>query len=298
MEEQALYNYSGVTLEIGGVPTRALGIVGTPSLLHLLRARPAHGRLFVDSEATPGNDQSIILSDRLFRELYNGDPAAVGRTLRVSGRELTIVGGATSRLHLLAALTFASGHHWRYRAAALGRGSSQQRMAQHRTLEAWSDDRSGARPVESTRCREPGAHESEAETDPHQHWFLFLQSKPLANIVVRDVQGPLSMLWGASIVVLVIGLGNLGNLAFARSRTRLGELGTRLAIGAARFDVMRQQLVEGLLIGGAGAWRLRSPLASASSPTLRRRELVTNCGESRSISRLWASRSPSASLPG
>jgi hypothetical protein len=92
MEEQALYNYSGVTLEIAGVPTRVLGIVGTPSLLRLLRARPAHGRLFVDSEATPGNDRSIILSDRLFRELYNGDPAAVGRTLRVSGRELTIVG--------------------------------------------------------------------------------------------------------------------------------------------------------------------------------------------------------------
>src|SRR5678809_53750 len=71
MEEQALYNYSGMTIEIGGVPTRAIGIVGTPSLLHLLRARPAHGRLFVDSEATPGNDQSIILSDRLFREMYN-----------------------------------------------------------------------------------------------------------------------------------------------------------------------------------------------------------------------------------
>src|SRR4030095_145147 len=125
-------------------------------------------------------------------------------------------------------------------------------MAQHRTLEAWSDDRSSARPVENARCREPGAHESELKPILINTGF-YSSVEPLANIVVRDVQGPLSMLWGASIVVLVIGLGNLGNLAFARSRTRLGELGTRLAIGAARLDVMRQQLVEGLLIGCAGA---------------------------------------------
>ena len=112
MEEQALYNYSGMTIEIGGVPTRALGIVGTPSLLRLLRARPAHGRLFVDSEATPGNDQSIILSDRLFREKFNGDPAAVGRTLRHQGASSRSSACCLATSPLVA-LTFASGHHWR-----------------------------------------------------------------------------------------------------------------------------------------------------------------------------------------
>ena len=72
----------------------------------------------------------------------------------------------------------------------------------------------------------------------------------------------------------MIGLGNLANLALARSRTRLSELGTRLALGAGRFDVVRQQLVEGLLIGVSaaaaglvlGAWMLSA---------LRMRELVT-----------------------
>jgi predicted permease len=104
---------------------------------------------------------------------------------------------------------------------------------------------------------------------------FYTSVEPLADMVVRDVQGPLSMLWAASIVVLVIGLGNLGNLAFARSRTRLSELGTRLAIGAGRFDVIRQQLVEGLLIGGLGAGAALAVGASILV-TLRRRELVTN----------------------
>ena len=62
----------------------------------------------------------------------------------------------------------------------------------------------------------------------------------------------------------MIGVGNLGNIALARSRARLSELGTRLAIGASRLDVVRQLLVEGFLIafGGAtgglalGAWIL------------------------------------------
>ena len=66
------------------------------------------------------------------------------------------------------------------------------------------------------------------------------------------MRGPLSLLWGAAFAVLVIGIGNLATIALARSRARLNELGTRLALGASRFDIVRQMLVEGLLIAAAG----------------------------------------------
>jgi predicted permease len=274
MEEQALYNYSGVTLEIAGVPTRTLGIVGTPSLLRLLRARPAHGRLFVDSEATPGNDQSIILSDRLFRELYNGDPAAVGRTMRVSGRELTIVGV------LPRDFTFGGPDVRFWTPLAL---TEQQRSDDARHSNGWSSIgrlKPGAT-IEQVRTQLKALDALNLErTTPKLKPILintgfFTSVEPLADVVVRDLQGPLSMLWAASIVVLVIGLGNLGNLAFARSRTRLSELGTRLAIGAGRFDVIRQQLVEGVIIGGVGAGAALAVGVGILS-ALRRRALVTN----------------------
>ena len=274
MEEQALYNYSGVTLEIAGVPTRALGIVGTPSLLRLLRARPAHGRLFVDSEATPGNDQSIILSDRLFRELYNGDPAAVGRTLRVSERERTIVGV------LPRDFTFGGPDVRFWTPLAL---TERQRSDEARHSNGWTSIgrlKPGAT-IDQVRAQLKAVDAMNLErTTPKIKPILintgfYTSVEPLADVVVRDVRGPLSMLWAASIVVLVIGLGNLGNLAFARSRTRLSELGTRLAIGAGRFDVIRQQLVEGVLIGGLGAGAALAVGVSILS-TLRRRELVTN----------------------
>ena len=274
MEEQALYNYFGMTLDIAGVPTRAIGITGTPSLLRLLRVRPAHGRLFVDTEATPGRDQSVILSDRLFRELYNSDPAAVGRTLRVSGREHTIVGV------LPRDFTFGGPDVHVWTPLAL---TERQRSDDARHSNGWTSIgrlKPGAT-IDQVRAQLKAVDAINLErTTPKLKPILintgfYTSVEPLANVVVREVQGPLSMLWGASIVVLVIGLGNLGNLAFARSRTRLGELGTRLAIGAGRFDVIRQQLVEGLLIGGAGAGAALAVGVSILS-TLRRRELVTN----------------------
>ena len=88
--------------------------------------------------------------------------------------------------------------------------------------------------------------------------------EPLRDAFVRDLQRPLSLLWGAAFAILIIGVGNLANIAMARSRGRLHELGTRLAIGAEWSDVFRQMLVESLLIatGGAagglalGAWML------------------------------------------
>ena len=91
-EEQALYNFSGATVEAGGVPTRMRGMVATPSLFRLLRVSPAQGRIFTDDEGEPGNDTRVILTDGLWRELFGADPAVIGRTLRMSGREFTIVG--------------------------------------------------------------------------------------------------------------------------------------------------------------------------------------------------------------
>jgi predicted permease len=274
MEEQALYNYSGMTIEIGGVPTRALGIVATPSLLHLLRARPAHGRLFIDSEATPGNDQRIILSDRLFREMYNSDPSAVGRTLRLSGREFAIVGV------LPRDFTFGGPDIRFWTPLAL---TERQRSDDARHSDGWLSVgrlKPGAT-IDQVRAQLKALDALNLErTSPKLKPVLintgfYSSVEPLANIVVRDVKSPLSMLWGASIVVLVIGLANLGNLAFARSRTRLGELGTRLAIGAGRFDVIRQHLVEGLLIGGAGAG-VALAVGVGILSMLRQRELITN----------------------
>jgi putative ABC transport system permease protein len=88
---------------------------------------------------------------------------------------------------------------------------------------------------------------------------------PLQEALTRNVRRILYLLWGGAGFVLLIGAFNIANLALARSSVRARELATRLALGARRFQVTRQLIIEGLVtavIGGAaaaavGSWMLQ-----------------------------------------
>jgi predicted permease len=265
-QEQAFYNFYGGTIETGGMATLMRGMVATPSLFRLLRVNPAHGRIFTDDEGTPGNEARIILTDGLWHELFGADPAVIGRTLRLTGRELTIVGilprdfsfgDPDARFWIPLALT------------------ARQRSDDARHGNGWFSIgrlKPGAT-IEQARDQLKALDTLNLERMPPQLKRIVINTgfytgvEPLQDVLVRDVRGPLYLLWGAALAVLAIGVGNLGNIALARSRARLNELGIRLAIGAGRFDVVRQLLVEGFLIavsgaaGGLalGAWVLSAP---------------------------------------
>jgi predicted permease len=249
LEDQAMYNFSDGTIESAGIPTRVRGIVGTPSLLRLLRARPAYGRLFIETEGIIGNDQKILLADGLWRELYGSDPAVVGQSLRLSGRDLTIVGvlepsfsfgGPDVRFYIPFAFT------------------DRQRSDEARHTNGWYSIgrlRSGAT-IEQARAQLSALDAANLDRPPAMKPLLqnagyFTSIEPLQDVVVRDVRGPLRLLWGAALVVLVIGMTNVAGLVIARSRTRLSELGTRLALGASRTDLLRQLVVEGMIVAWA-----------------------------------------------
>ena len=270
LDEQALYNYTGETIDSGGLPTRVLGLIATPSLARVLRVTPALGRAFLDSEGTPGNDRRAILSDGLWRELYGADPAVVGKTLRLTGRDFTIVGvfppefsfgGPEVRFWLPLAL------------------DARQRSDERRHANGWfsvgrlKPDASIAQVEEqlkaldaANRARFPQMAALLASTGH------YTSVAPLGDALTRSVKTPLMLVWGAALAVLFVGVINLGHLALARSRIRLHELGTRLAIGARTSDILRQLLVEGWIIAGAGtclaliASRWTARLVSAARP--------------------------------
>jgi predicted lysophospholipase L1 biosynthesis ABC-type transport system permease subunit len=72
--------------------------------------------------------------------------------------------------------------------------------------------------------------------------------EPLQEMVVRDVRSGLYLLWSGSIFVLLIGVLNVANLAFARLTLRKKEFATRLALGAGRLQLLRQFVAENLLL--------------------------------------------------
>jgi putative ABC transport system permease protein len=252
LEEQAMYTFSDVTIEAAAVATRVRGIVATPSLFRLLRATPAHGRLFTESDGTIGNDQRVVLSDGLWRELYGSDPGVVGRTLRLSGRDFIIVG------ILPRGFSFGGPNVRFFTPLAF---TDRQKSDDARHSNGWFSIgrlRTGST-IEHVRAQLQTLDAANMERLPPQLKQLLVNAgfyssvEPLEDVLVRDVKGPLSLLWAAALAVLAIGVMNIGSLSVARSRGRVHELGTRLALGAGRFELVRQLLVEGLLVALAGA---------------------------------------------
>jgi len=250
LEEQALYNYIPETIDSSGLPTRVLGLIATPSLLRVLRITPALGRAFVDSEGTPGNDRRVILTDGLWRELYDGDPAVVGKTLRLTDRDFTIVGV------LPAAFSFGGPEVRFWVPLAL---DARQRSDERRHANGWfsvgrlKPQASIAQVQDQLKALDA----ANRERFPQMAALLastghYTSVDPLGDVLIRGVKTGLTLVWGAALAVLFVGVINLGHLALARSRMRLHELGTRLAIGARTSDIVRQLLVEGWIIAAAG----------------------------------------------
>jgi hypothetical protein len=91
-DEQAMYAGRGLAIELDGSPQLVRGMAATPSLFRLLQVAPALGRAFDDSEGEIGSEQKVILSSRLWRDLYAAEPDVLGKELRLAGRPYTIVG--------------------------------------------------------------------------------------------------------------------------------------------------------------------------------------------------------------
>src|SRR5262249_13689071 len=74
----------------------------------------------------------------------------------------------------------------------------------------------------------------------------------LQDVMVRDIRPTLYLLWGGAVLVLLIGGVNIANLTLARASIRMKELSTRLALGAARARLMRQLVIESVMLSIAG----------------------------------------------
>jgi predicted permease len=250
-ESQAVFRPRNQTVDLNGSPQQIRGMLVTPSWFRLLRVSPVLGRAFTEEEGEIGNDQEVILSHGLWRQLYAADKSAIGRELRISGRPFTIVGvmppdfnfiDPDVRLWMPIAFTAEEKtvHHsnnW-YDIGRLKPGATlQQAQAQVNAL-----------------------NKENLERFPELKELLInagfnTKVSPLQDMLTGGVKGTLYLLWGGAGLVLLIGGLNIANLALARLALRRKELATRIALGAGRVQLMRQLILENLglaLLGGIG----------------------------------------------
>src|SRR5262245_47890721 len=94
IEQFAAYSSRQYTVALPGGVERMAGTAVTPSLFALVGQTPALGRFFLETEGPSGSDDYAVLSNRGWRERFDGDPSIVGRGVVIDGKPYTIVGVA------------------------------------------------------------------------------------------------------------------------------------------------------------------------------------------------------------
>ena len=252
--EQAMVDTRDQTIDQGGTPTLLHVGKVTPSYFRLAAVPPRLGRIFLDSEGEAGNEKKAILTEGQWRSQFGGDPAAIGRDIRIDGEPYTIVGVMPKGFRLLlddtvlyTPLVFTDqqksedarhSNNW-YHLGRLKPGATlDQAQAQVDAINAANLDRF---PQYKELLVNAGFHTVVMRLQDYE---------------VRHVKGILYLLWAGALFVLLIGCVNVANLVLVRSRARLRELATRLALGAGRLRVARQLMIEtvtlSLLSAGGG----------------------------------------------
>ncbi len=235
-------NFAGST-----APEHVLIGRATVSLLPLLGVRPRLGRWFTPDEEEPGRGRVLVIGPALWHRRFGGDPAVVGRTVQVSGVPMTIVGVLADDLELPESfeawtpLAFPPD-----RLTTEGRSSHFLRViGRIRPGRTLADLRSELAVV-SAQLRS-----SLPQIYPPDSGFRY-GAVPLLDQMVGGVRRAIWMLFVAVLLVLLMACANVGNLMLARSAARRREIAIRAALGAGRSRLVRQMLVESVILASIG----------------------------------------------
>jgi putative ABC transport system permease protein len=241
LEDVAGYLGRGFTLYEEGV-VRIRGGSVTPNLFDLLGVEPILGRSFREEEgALPGFESAAILSYGLWQSRFGGDPAIVGKTVRVNERELEVVGIMPPRFRFPEIDDL-----WVPYDPGEGTGRAD------RFLHGVARLREGAS-VAELRAELDAIAEGVSRRYPETNRGWGLHALAYRELVVAPrTRLVAESLLGAVGLVLLIGCANLASLLLARGAERQREFSLRAALGAGRGALLRQLLAEAILLGVLG----------------------------------------------
>lgn len=237
---------------------RVWGELVSGNFFAVLGVKPSAGRLFLPSEYgdAPGHYPVAVISDRFWRNHYGADPRVIGSTIRINQHELTIVGVADPAFHGSIPAT----------AFDLWVPYMEQPMLNG--VQPWMLRDRHTRNLLGIARVKPGVTIAQAR----QELKALADRMAVANADVSQgltatlipfsespfgpqglLSGPLRILMGVSVLVLLIVCANLANLLMARATMRGKEFSARMALGARRGRILRQVLAECLVLTGSGA---------------------------------------------
>jgi putative ABC transport system permease protein len=216
----------------------------TANAFDVLGQAPLIGRAFMPGDERPGAETVAILGSRLWKNRYGADPAILGRTMRINGQPATVIGVMPDGVRFPV-----SAELW-----APFVPTTAQRARDARPLTVFARLRDGVS-VAQARTEMRGLSQRLADAYPATNKDL--TGARVETFTERFVGGgarPMFLaMMGAVCFVLLIACANVANLMLARSAARAREAALRMALGATRLRILRQLLIESLVLGGAGA---------------------------------------------
>jgi len=229
-----------------GQPEQIPGQMISGNLLHMLGVNPVLGKPIGAVDDQPASPAVALLGYGLWQRRFGGAQSVLGQTITLDRQAYTVIGVLPQGFELL--------HQTPDFVVAMGPWASKL-----------PDDRSWHPGINAIARLKPGVSLSQARAemstiakrlyakDSVDNIAIDAVVNPMQAQLVSDVKPALTMLMGAVIFVLLIAIGNIANLMLTRATARQREIAIRMSLGASDWKIVKQLIVEGLVLSLTGA---------------------------------------------
>ncbi len=247
-------SYYDTSMALTGIetPLNLSAVVTSADLFTVLKATPQLGRGFTAEEEKPGGALAVVISNSLWQKQFGADPNVIGRSMKLNDRLYTITG------------VMPAGFQYPIAANPADLWITLAIDAIATDDDSPSTENRGSHHFGVIGRLKPGVTPEQAQADvdviaagleqqyPKENTYRGMKVYPFHNDLVSDYGEALWIILGAVSCVLLIACANVANLLLARATVRHREIAIRAALGASRWQIIRQLLTESLLLSLTG----------------------------------------------